>query len=180
MVLKDLLVSVIEPTIAKHYGRIVKLMGDGLMAEFTSVVEAVVCAAEIQSSMAARPGPDAASTRMIFRIGINLGDVLIDGQDLLGNGLNIAARLEKLCQPGDVLISGSAFEHVTGKMDAVFEYAGEQHLKNIDRVVKAYHLKVSNADEALPRDTGFENPRLRFSRSKTCPMMGSEPISATE
>ena len=158
--LKDVLGSVVQPFIAAHHGRVVKIMGDGLMAEFTSVVEAVSCAAEIQAMVASREVVNVSENRMIFRIGINLGDVLIDGDDLLGDGINIAARLEKLCPPGDVVISGSVFEQVSGKIDACFEYAGERRLKNIERAVKVYHLPVYSPSYRVRQEPGLEKPTV--------------------
>ncbi|MEK1875951.1 MAG: adenylate/guanylate cyclase domain-containing protein, partial [Rhizobium altiplani] len=129
-VLINLQTSVFRPLIARHAGRLVKLMGDGLIAEFSSVVEAVSCAIAIQNTLANEQGPAGSANRIILRIGINLGDVVVDGDDLLGDGVNVAARLEQLCQPGDLLISGAAYEQLAGKVDANFDYAGEQHLKN--------------------------------------------------
>lgn len=159
-VLKDMLDTVVQPSIATHRGRVVKIMGDGLMAEFTSVVEAVSCAAEIQAMVADRQVADVPDNRIIFRIGVNLGDVLIEGDDLLGDGVNIAARLEKLCPPGDVLISGSAYEQVAGKIDACFEYAGEQRLKNIERAVKVYNLPVSGQSHRVQQELAPEKPTV--------------------
>ena len=128
--------EVLTPLLARHEGRLVKLIGDGALAVFDSVVDAVSCAAEIQKATAerevGRPGP------MTLRIGINLGDVaLVDG-DVYGDGVNVAARLEQICEPGGVMVSGTAFDHLQGKVPFALEFAGEQQVKNISRPVRTY------------------------------------------
>jgi adenylate cyclase len=128
--LRTLRQEVIDPLLAEHRGRIVKLMGDGLIAEFGSVVSAVACAAAVQKQLAVRQKRVPEQRRIVHRIGVNLGDVIIEGDDLLGDGVNVAARLEQICSPGGVLISGAAYDHLSGKLDCQFEYAGEQHLKS--------------------------------------------------
>ena len=107
-------------------GRIVKTTGDGLLLEFPSVVAAVECAIAIQKLMVERNAEPPEAKRIVYRIGVNLGDVLIEGDDILGDGVNIAARLEGLCEPGGVLISGTAYDHVRGRIDAEFVDLGEQ------------------------------------------------------
>ena len=114
--LHDLRREVIDPLLAEHHGRIVKLMGDGLIAEFGSVVDAVACAIALQKGLAQPQINAPADRRIVFRIGINLGDVVVEG-DLLGDGVNIAARLEQICPPGGVMISGTAYDHLQGKLD---------------------------------------------------------------
>src|SRR5271165_5450019 len=109
-----------RPTIAGLGGRIVKTTGDGLLLEFPSVVAAVECAIAIQKLTAERNAGTPEAKRILYRIGVNLGDVLIDGEDILGDGVNIAARLEGVCEPGGVLISGTAYDHVRGKIEADF------------------------------------------------------------
>jgi adenylate cyclase len=125
--------EVIAPLLVGHHGLIVKLMGDGLVAEFGSVVEAVGCAAAVQQQVANRQENVPAERRVVLRIGVNLGDVVVEGDDLLGDGVNVAARLEQLCPPGSVLISGTAHEHLSGKLDIRFAYAGEQHRSTTGR-----------------------------------------------
>ena len=125
---------------------LVKLMGDGLIAEFGSVVEAVACAAAIQMRSDQQSGDSPAERRIVLRIGINLGDVVVEGDDLLGDGVNVAARLEQVCPPGGILISGMAHDQLPGKLDCRFEYAGEQRLKNIARPMRAYRMMLT----ALP------------------------------
>jgi len=119
------------PLVREHGGRIVKTMGDGLLLEFPSVVAAVECAVAIQKLMAERNADAREAKRIVYRVGVNLGDVLIDGDDILGDGVNIAARLEGICEPGGVLISGAAYEQARGKIEAKFLDLGEKTLKNI-------------------------------------------------
>ena len=131
-----------RPLVAARGGRIVKTMGDGLLLEFPSVVAAVECAVAIQKLMAECNADAPEAKRIVYRIGVNLGDVLIDGEDILGEGVNIAARLEGICEPGGVLISSTAHEHVRGKIDVDFVDLGEKTLKNIARPVRAYAVKI--------------------------------------
>ena len=134
------------PIIASHGGRIVKTTGDGLLLEFPSVVAAVECAVAIQKLMVERNA--ATAKRVVYRIGVNLGDVLIEGDDILGDGVNIAARLEGLCEPGGVLISGTAYDHVRGRIEADFVDLGEKQLKNIARPVRVYAVKTGSESAA--------------------------------
>src|SRR3954453_21482969 len=127
-----------DALIAGHGGRIVKTTGDGLLLEFGSVGDAVECAVAIQAVMAERNSELPLDRRMLFRIGINLGDILIEGDDILGDGVNIAARLEGIAAPGGICISASAYEQVRGKIAVEFTDLGEQSLKNIARPVRAY------------------------------------------
>src|SRR6187399_779269 len=113
-----------EPEIAKHRGRIFKLMGDGLLAEFSSVVDAVECAAVLQREMAKRNEDIPEERRIKVRIGINLGDVIVEGDDRHGDGVNIAARLQELAEPGGLAISGTAYDHLHGKVGIALEFAG--------------------------------------------------------
>jgi TolB-like protein/class 3 adenylate cyclase len=138
--IKALHTEVVEPLLAEHKGRVVKLLGDGLIAEFGSVVDAVGAAVALESALSARQENAATDRRLVLRIGINLGDVIVDGDDLLGDGVNIAARLEQLCEPGGVLISGTAYDHLQGKLDLVLQDAGEQHVKNLSRPVRTYRV----------------------------------------
>src|SRR5271163_2805735 len=129
---------VADALVAKHGGRIVKTTGDGILLEFPSVVDAVECAVAMQTVMAERNDCVPEDRRMLFRIGINLGDILIQGDDILGDGVNIAARLESIAEPGGICISSSAYDQVRGKVDVEFADLGEQSLKNIARPVRAY------------------------------------------
>jgi TolB-like protein/class 3 adenylate cyclase len=133
----------IEPLIAEYQGRIVKLMGDGALVEFASVVDAVRCAVLIQQGMAERNRDVPEDERICFRIGINLGDVIHEADgDLYGDGVNVAARLEQLAEPGGVVVSGTAYDHLQGKLDLPLEFAGEQRVKNIERLVRAYRVRL--------------------------------------
>jgi TolB-like protein/class 3 adenylate cyclase len=137
-----------RPIVADHGGRIVKTMGDGLLLEFPSVVAAVECAIAIQKVMFERNAGTPEAKRVLYRIGVNLGDVLVEGDDILGDGVNIAARLESVCEPGGVLISSTAYDHVRGRIDADFADLGEKDLKNIARPVRAYAAKIGVASAA--------------------------------
>src|SRR4029450_11360720 len=130
--------QVTDALAAKHGGRLVKSTGDGVLLEFPSGVDAVECAVAVQEVMAQRNEGVPTDRRMLFRIGINLGDILIEGDDILGDGVNIAARLESIAVPGGICISSSAYDQVRGKVPVDFTDVGEQRLKNIDRPVRVY------------------------------------------
>ena len=132
--------AVIDGIIAFHSGRIVSTAGDSVLAEFHSVVDAVRCAVEMQDALKTRNDSLPEAQRMHFRIGINLGEVVVNGDDLLGDGVNIAARLEGLAQPGGILISSSVYDQITGKLDLGFHDIGEQSLKNITRPIRAFRV----------------------------------------
>jgi TolB-like protein/class 3 adenylate cyclase len=139
-----------RPVVASHGGRIVKTTGDGLLLEFPSVIAAVECAVAIQKLMVERNAETREAKRILYRVGVNLGDVLIEGDDILGDGVNIAARLEGICEPGGVLISGAAYDHVRGKIDARFVDLGDKQLKNIARPVRAYSVEVGASAQPMP------------------------------
>jgi TolB-like protein len=143
--LQDHLRSIVNPKIAEHRGRVVKNTGDGLLAEFSSVVDAVRCAVEVQRGMAERNIDMPQENRIEFRIGINVGDIIIDGGDIFGDGVNVAARLEGLAEPGGICVSGRVQEDARGKLDVYFDDAGEQLLKNIERPVRVYRVRPSGA-----------------------------------
>jgi adenylate cyclase len=146
--------ELVDPAIAGHRGRIVKTTGDGMLVEFASAVDAVNCAMAVQDEMRARNA--AAALKITFRIGINIGDIIIDGGDIFGDGVNIAARLENECEPGGVFLSGGAFEQVRGKTGFAFDDLGERALKNIDRPVRVYAVRGAGVDGATmvaPRDS---------------------------
>jgi TolB-like protein/class 3 adenylate cyclase len=137
--------SVILPLIGRHGGRIIDTAGDGIMAEFPSVIGATECAVEIQTVMAERNQRVPESRRMRFRIGINLGDVIHDETRIYGDGINIAARLEALAPPGGVLVSNTVYDQVRGKLPLTFEDVGERHVKNIEQPVRMYQLHIPGA-----------------------------------
>ena len=138
----------LEPKIADHRGRIVKRTGDGILIEFASAVDAARCAVEIQHGMIKRNAPVPQDNRIELRIGIHVGDIIIEEGDIYGDGVNIAARLEGIAQPGGICISDDAYRQVRGKLDASFEDGGEQELKNIARPVRVYRLHPRAASEA--------------------------------
>ncbi|WP_284735855.1 adenylate/guanylate cyclase domain-containing protein [Dongia deserti] len=138
--------DLIDPAIAEHAGRIVKTTGDGLLVEFASVVDAVRCAVDVQRGMAERNHAVPENQRLAFRIGLNLGDVIVQNDDLYGDGVNVAARLEALAEPGGICLSASAHEQVRDKIATVrFEDLGEQRVKNIARPVRAYRVALGLA-----------------------------------
>ena len=136
--LTALLTDAVAPAISEHRGRIVKNTGDGFLAEFPSAVEAVRAAMQFQSRVHQLTIGDVEEKRIAFRVGINIGDVIVEPHDIFGDGVNIAARLESIAEPGGICISSSAYDHVRGKVGVEFADLGEQTLKNIDRPVRAY------------------------------------------
>ena len=130
--------KVTDALVAKHGGRLVKTTGDGVLLEFPSVVDAVEYAVAVQAVMAERNQGVPEERRMLYRIGINLGDILIEGDDILGEGVNVAARLEGIAEPGSICISASAYDQVSGRVSVEFIDLGEQTLKNIARPIRAY------------------------------------------
>src|ERR1700720_1264478 len=130
--------AVFDPAVAAHNGRIVKLIGDGVIAEFGSVVDAVNCALSVQRSNAAAPDQGASQPVIVLRIGINLGDVIIEGDDIYGDGVNIAARLEPLAEPGGICISSTVNESVGNRIDVRFQDGGEIGVKNIQRPIRIW------------------------------------------
>jgi class 3 adenylate cyclase len=139
--LKALRRELVDPKIAEHKGRIVKTTGDALLVEFASVVDAVRCAVEVQQAMPERNTDATADSRIELRIGINLGDVIVEGEDLYGDGVNIAARLEALADAGGVFVSNTVHDHVRDRLPFVFEDLGEQQVKNITRPVRVYRVR---------------------------------------
>jgi TolB-like protein/class 3 adenylate cyclase len=130
--------EVFRPRIAEYKGRLVKTMGDGVLVEFQSVINALRCAVEIQKRHAERIAAEPPQRRLEFRIGINLGDVLVEGDDIHGTGVNIAERLQALARPGGVVISGTAYDQITNRLDVGYEFLGEQRVKNIAEPVRVY------------------------------------------
>lgn len=143
--------ELINPAIAEHHGRIVKLMGDGALVEFASVVDAVQCASKIQYAMAVRNEGVSADSRIQFRIGVNLGDIIVEGDDIHGDGVNVAARLESLAEHGGICISQQAFDQVETKLDLSYEDLGEQQVKNIARPIRVYRVRVDETGIATRR-----------------------------
>ena len=146
--LKNLRRDIIDPILARHHGRLVQTTGDGTLVEFGSVVDAVLCAVALQKAVADGQAAIPSERRLTLRIGVNLGDVVADGADILGDGVNVAARLEQLCEPGGVLVSETVREHVGNRIDLAFEDIGPQMLKNIERPIRAHRLRVTGAGPA--------------------------------
>jgi adenylate cyclase len=138
--LKALRQDFIEPKIAEHHGRVAKLMGDGALVEFASVVDALECAAAIQAGVAERQADLNEDRRIAFRIGINIGDVIIEGEDIYGDGVNVAARLEALAEPGEICVSRTVYNHAKAKVAFAFEPMGEHRVKNIPEPVTVYRV----------------------------------------
>ena len=147
--------ELIDPLIAEHRGRIVKLMGDGALYEFASVVDAVACAVAIQHGMARQEQDVPEAERIRFRIGINLGDVIVEGEDIYGDGVNVAARLEGLAEPGGVCVSGKVREEMRKRLDLAFAPMGQQRVKNIAEPVEAWRVVLDG------RASGASRSRLR-------------------
>jgi adenylate cyclase len=141
--LKVLRKTLVDPGIASHHGRIVKTTGDGMLVEFASAVDAARCAVEVQRAMAERNVDVSAELRIEFRIGIHVGDIMFDDDDIFGDGVNIAARLEGIAEPGGVCVSDDAHRQVRGKVDIAFDDIGEQTLKNIREPMRAWHMKFT-------------------------------------
>jgi adenylate cyclase len=166
--LKALLRELIDPKIKEHRGRTVKNTGDGLLAEFSSVVDAVRCATEVQRGMTDREPEVSDERRIRFRIGINLGDVIVEEHGIFGDGVNIAARLEALAEPGGICISRTVRDHIRDKLAYQFEDWSEQSVKNIARPVRVYALRpeaiadlpASSAPLARPVSRSARAPRL--------------------
>ena len=169
--LKNHRVNLIDPKIAEHRGRIVRTTGDGMLAEFASAVDAARCAVDIQLAMASANLNVAATKRVELRIGIHVGDIISDDGDIFGDGVNIAARLEGLAEPGGICVSARVQEDVEGRLDVVFKDGGEQQLKNIARPVRIYKIQIGRpeaAEDWRRRCWRFPaSPRSRCCRSRT-------------
>jgi adenylate cyclase len=152
--LKVLRRELVDPKIAEHRGRIVKTTGDGLLVEFASIVDAVRCAVAVQQAMPERNTSVGADCRIELRIGINLGDVIVEGDDLYGDGVNIAARVEALADPGGVFVSNTVYDHVRDRLPFAFEDLGEQQVKNIARPVRVYRVRMESPLPNPPPQAG--------------------------
>jgi hypothetical protein len=163
-------------------GRLVKTTGDGVLLEFPSVVAAVECAIVIQKMMAERNAALPEAKRILYRVGVNLGDILIDGDDILGDGVNVAARLEGICEPGAVCLSEDAYRQARGRIEAEFVDLGEQALKNIAQPVRAYALTPATIASAVASSSSGttgkgEGPSVLIARMSTRPSRLSLPSS---
>jgi TolB-like protein len=152
--------NVLDPLAARHQGRIFKTAGDGVLVEFASAVNAVQCAVELQQSMAEANNEIPEDRRIVLRIGINLGDVMVEGGDLYGDCVNIAARLEALADPGDILVSGTAYDYVRNKVKVGFDDLGAQLLKNIAESIHVHRIAGASAVTAAAATTNAEKPSI--------------------
>jgi TolB-like protein len=154
-VLKERRTDILKPLVAEHHGRVVKVMGDGVLVEFASAVNAVACAVELQKRMASANDELPKERRIVLRIGINLGDLVVEGGDLYGDGVNIAARLQAMAEPGEIYVSQTVRDHVKNKVELKFENLGEQTVRNIAEAVRIYRIAgtgpvAKNASRELP------------------------------
>ena len=155
-VLRAHLGELIDPAIAEYNGRVVRLMGDGVLVDFASAIDAVECAVQIQQGMAMRNAEAPDDPQIAFRIGINLGDVIMEGDDIFGESVNIAARLQELADPGAVYISGPVFEQVDGKVGLDFVDRGNQKVKNIAKLVRVYHASLPDCSSITQQRPLFD------------------------
>jgi class 3 adenylate cyclase len=170
--------ELVDRRITEHHGRIVKTTGDGMLVEFASVVDAVACAVNIQREMLARNAAVSEERQIVFRIGINVGDIIIDGDDIFGDGVNIAARLEALCEPGGVCISRAANEQIRDKLSLAFADLGEQTVKNIAHAIGVYGLAARDiralefvavpevSESSANNDVSVDEQEIHFCQAK--------------
>ncbi|MEP1207413.1 MAG: adenylate/guanylate cyclase domain-containing protein [Rhizobiaceae bacterium] len=177
--MKLLFSDVIRPAVKERQGRIVKLMGDGLLAEFPSVVESVKCAIEIQQSVAGRDEDTAEDQRIILRMGVNLGDIILEGSDIYGDGVNLAARLEAAARPGGICIADSTHQAVRDKLPHSFEDGGEIELKNISRPVQVWHWHADHSDSPPVRSSPPE-PKVPGIGKSSLAVLPLENMSSNE
>lgn len=152
--------EVLEPLVAKHQGRIFKVTGDGVLVEFASAVNAVQCAVDLQQAMAAVNRDQPENRHVVLRIGVNLGDVIVESGDLYGEGVNIAARLETLAEPGGILISGTAHDHIKGKVNVGFDDLGVQSLKNIAESIRTYRVASTPRESPAVNKVTADKPSI--------------------
>jgi adenylate cyclase len=163
--LKAIRRELIEPKTAKHYGRVVKLIGDGTLMEFGSVVDAIRFAVDVQQAIAVRSANVPDDRQITYRIGINIGDIIVDGDDIYGDGVNIAARLEGLAEPGGVCVSGTVFDHVKGKIELEFADLGEQQVKNIPKPLHVYSIALGPGESTTKSAVSHHEQREKDSLS---------------
>src|SRR3954463_2821904 len=161
--------SAIAGLVERHDGRIVNTWGDAVIAEFASVVEAVQCAVEIQQEISNQDSDPPHAQQMRFRIGINLGDVMIDGSDIYGDGVNIAARLQELSEPGGILISGPVYDQVYNKLSVGFDYLGQQQVRNVTAPVMSYRVTLGGATFGQPDSNDGVEPTARAAHAGGAP-----------
>lgn len=160
--LKAVRKALVDPAISSHRGRIVKTTGDGMLVEFASAVDAVRSSVEVQRGMAAQNISVPQDQRIEFRIGIHVGDIIIDDNDIFGDGVNVAARLEGIAEPGGVCMSNDAYRQVRGKVDTVFDDMGPQHLKDIAEPMQAWRVVLTDQSSCVVRSAS--RPRVNLMR----------------
>ena len=167
--LKTHRLELIDPAIAKNKGRLIKTAGDGMLVEFSSVADAVACAVEIQRRMAGRNSDAAPGREIRFRIGINLGDVISEDDDIFGDGVNVAARLQELAEPGGICVSGAIRDQAGDRLGVAFEDLGEQSVKNLTRPIRVFRVLSRRARYSCPgrRPPRPRARRHRWARSRT-------------
>ena len=173
--LKSLRKDLVDPKIAEHHGRIVKLMGDGALVEFASIVDAVSCAVEIQQAVVERNADERDDWRMELRIGVNLGDVIVEGDDIYGDGVNVAARLQEIAEPGGISISRPVYDQVKNRLELDHDYLGERQLKNIPEPVRVYRVRLAGSETA-PIGAGVE-PKLALPDKPSIAVLPFENMS---
>ena len=170
--LKTVRLELIDPAIAKCKGRIIKTTGDGMLVEFQSVTEALRCAVDFQQRMARRNRDMPASRSLLYRIGINLGDVIVEEDDIFGDGVNVAARLEGMAEPGGICISAAVRDQVGDRLDVGYEDLGEQQVKNINRAIRVFRVllngQIVGGEQRSLRRPGSAPGRARGSRRSRC------------
>jgi adenylate cyclase len=173
--------AIIDELIASHRGRIFNTAGDSVVADFASAVDAVQCAVAVQAAIAAENASGTADEPMQFRIGVHVGDVMIDGENLLGDGINIAARLEALAEPGSICVSAAARDHIGNKLPVAFDDLGDQQVKNIAQAIRVYRVQTDAPAPPFqsPPYRSPTNPRSRCCRSRILAATRSRNISST-
>ena len=172
--------EIIDRLVAEHDGRIVGSAGDSVLADFPSVVEALTCAVGIQRALRERNAALPPEHRLEFRIGINLGDVIIDGEDIYGDGVNVAARLQQLAEPGGILVSRTVHNHVRGKLELAFEPLGEHQVKNIPEPVAVFRVRLDGSRPSAP-EPSKRPPRVPSgsgSRQRSCSCSPGPPLAS--
>jgi adenylate cyclase len=164
--LKAIRAELIDPKIAEHRGRLVKTAGDGLLVEFGSVVDALRCAIEVQRAMTERNSAVLPDERIEFRVGINVSDIVVEDGEIFGGGVNIAARLEGLAEPGGICVSARVQEDAAGRLDLAFEDMGEQVLRNIARPMRAYRVAMERCVEVAKEGSLVQLGRLEEARHR--------------
>ncbi len=175
--LRDIRTGIIDPAIGRHSGRTVKLMGDGTLVEFSSVVDALQCCVDIQEQLAARNDTAGQRHKVQLRIGLHLGDIIVEGDDIYGDGVNVAARLESIAQPGTIVLSKQVYDHIGGKVAVQFVPLGEQNVKNISRPIEAYRVDFATegAEANVIRFGTFELDTALYELREGMNRVGVEP-----